>query len=37
VLAPLHDLAPDLFDDGAVQASEGFVEPVGDLDVLDQR
>ena len=37
VLAPLHDLAPDLFDEAAVQASEGFVELVGDLDALDPR
>jgi 2-amino-4-hydroxy-6-hydroxymethyldihydropteridine diphosphokinase len=37
VLAPLHDLSPDLFDEAAVQASEGFVEPVGDLDALDPR
>jgi hypothetical protein len=34
VVAPLHDLAPDLFDQAAVDASEGFVEPVGELDTL---
>jgi 2-amino-4-hydroxy-6-hydroxymethyldihydropteridine diphosphokinase len=35
VVAPLHDLAPDLFDEVAVEAAEGFVEPVGDLDALN--
>jgi len=34
VVAPLHDLAPDLFDQAAVDASEGFVEAVGELDTL---
>jgi 2-amino-4-hydroxy-6-hydroxymethyldihydropteridine diphosphokinase len=34
VLAPLHDLAPDLFDQSAVDASEGAVAPVGELDAL---
>jgi 2-amino-4-hydroxy-6-hydroxymethyldihydropteridine diphosphokinase len=34
VMAPLHDLAPDLFDQAAVDASEGFVQPVGELDTL---
>jgi 2-amino-4-hydroxy-6-hydroxymethyldihydropteridine diphosphokinase len=34
VMAPLHDLAPDLFDQIALDASEGFVQPVGDLDTL---
>ena len=35
VLAPLHDLAPDLFDQAAVEAALGFVVPVGELDTLD--
>jgi 2-amino-4-hydroxy-6-hydroxymethyldihydropteridine diphosphokinase len=34
VMAPLHDLAPDLFDQATVDASEGFVAPVGELDTL---
>ena len=34
VMAPLHDLAPELFDQSAVDASEGFVQPVGELDSL---
>ena len=34
VMAPLHDLAPDLFDDDALAASEGFVDQVGELDTL---
>lgn len=37
VMAPLHDLAPDLFDRAALDASEGLVEPVGDLDTLQGR
>jgi 2-amino-4-hydroxy-6-hydroxymethyldihydropteridine diphosphokinase len=37
VMAPLHDLAPDLFDQAALDASEGLVEPVGDLDTLQGR
>ena len=36
VVVPLHDLAPDLFDEAAVEAAQGFVEPVGALDTLDQ-
>ena len=32
VLAPLHDLAPDLVDEAALDAAEGLVEPVGPLD-----
>ena len=35
VLAPLHDLAPELFDQAAVEAALGFVVPVGELDTLD--
>lgn len=34
VMAPLHDLAPDLFDQAAVDTSEGFVASVGELDTL---
>ena len=34
VVAPLHDLAPDLADDGALAASEGLVERRGTLDEL---
>jgi 2-amino-4-hydroxy-6-hydroxymethyldihydropteridine diphosphokinase len=34
VVAPLHDLAPDVADDGAVAASAGVVEPRGALDQL---
>jgi len=34
VMAPLHELAPDLFERAAVDASEGYVEPVGALDSL---
>lgn len=32
VVAPLHDLAPDVADDGAVAASVGPVERLGPLD-----
>jgi len=35
VVAPLHDLAPDLFDEAALAAAEGFVEQVGELDTLN--
>jgi 2-amino-4-hydroxy-6-hydroxymethyldihydropteridine diphosphokinase len=35
VVAPLHDLAADLFDEAAVEAAEGFVEQLGELDTLD--
>ena len=34
VLAPLHDLAPDLVDREALDASSGHVERVGALDEL---
>lgn len=34
VVAPLHDLAPDVADDNALAASEGLVEPRGLLDEL---
>jgi 2-amino-4-hydroxy-6-hydroxymethyldihydropteridine diphosphokinase len=34
VVAPLHDLAPDLADERALAASEGLVEPRGALDEL---
>lgn len=34
VLAPLHDLAPDVADDVAVAASDGLVERRGALDGL---
>lgn len=34
VVAPLHDLAPDVADDRALAASEGLVEPRGPLDEL---
>ncbi len=34
VLAPLRDLAPDLVDEAALDASAGYVEPVGALDEL---
>jgi 2-amino-4-hydroxy-6-hydroxymethyldihydropteridine diphosphokinase len=34
VVAPLHDLAPDLADDAAVAASDGVVERRGALDEL---
>jgi 2-amino-4-hydroxy-6-hydroxymethyldihydropteridine diphosphokinase len=34
VVAPLHDLAPDLADEAAVDAAEGTVEPRGPLDEL---
>jgi 2-amino-4-hydroxy-6-hydroxymethyldihydropteridine diphosphokinase len=34
VVAPLHDLAPDLADDAAVEAAEGAVDERGPLDEL---
>jgi 2-amino-4-hydroxy-6-hydroxymethyldihydropteridine diphosphokinase len=34
VVAPLHDLAPDLADDAVVAAADGVVERRGDLDEL---
>jgi 2-amino-4-hydroxy-6-hydroxymethyldihydropteridine diphosphokinase len=34
VVAPLHDLAPDLADDAAVEAAEGAVDRRGPLDEL---
>jgi 2-amino-4-hydroxy-6-hydroxymethyldihydropteridine diphosphokinase len=34
VLAPLHDLAPDLVDEATLDAAGGYVEPVGPLDEL---
>jgi 2-amino-4-hydroxy-6-hydroxymethyldihydropteridine diphosphokinase len=34
VVAPLHDLAPDLADDAAVEAAEGAVDWLGALDEL---
>ena len=34
VLAPLRDLAPDLVDEATLDASAGYVEPVGALDEL---
>lgn len=34
VVAPLHDLAPDLADDAAVEAAEGQVQRRGALDEL---
>jgi 2-amino-4-hydroxy-6-hydroxymethyldihydropteridine diphosphokinase len=34
VLAPLRDLAPDLVDEGTLEAAAGYVEPVGALDEL---
>jgi 2-amino-4-hydroxy-6-hydroxymethyldihydropteridine diphosphokinase len=34
VVAPLHDLAPDVADDDALALSEGLVEPRGALDEL---
>jgi 2-amino-4-hydroxy-6-hydroxymethyldihydropteridine diphosphokinase len=37
VLAPLRDLAPDLVGDAALDASAGYVEPVGALDELASR
>ena len=34
VVVPLHDLAPDVADDAAVEAAEGLVEARGPLDEL---
>ena len=34
VVAPLHDLAPDVADDAAVEAAEGLVQVRGPLDEL---
>lgn len=34
VLAPLHDLAPDLVDPAALEAADGAVELLGPLDAL---
>lgn len=34
VVAPLHDLAPDLADEAAVAAAEGAVDRLGSLDEL---
>jgi 2-amino-4-hydroxy-6-hydroxymethyldihydropteridine diphosphokinase len=34
VVAPLHDLAPEVADEAALDASEGLVERRGDLDDL---
>ena len=34
VVAPLHDLAPDLADDAAVEVAEGQVQRRGPLDEL---
>lgn len=34
VVAPLHDLAPDLADEAAVEAADGYVQRRGTLDEL---